>query len=115
MIPLLSHVGVCNLRDVRQQSQKKLWGVILYGYHHNDLLWTLQTGAASHLGVVTKDLISVLASNTRQLVAAKGDSRVKDIIAIHPDGAGLDTTGQAVHPVEVLGPDASSKTILIAV
>lgn len=53
----------------------------------NSIAMVLQRGAVAHLSVVTKNLVSMLTTNARQFVATKGDSGIKDIVAVDPDGA----------------------------
>ena len=65
--------------------------------HSNRLQAHTNPGCSAHLCVVVQDLLAVLTANAGQLVAAKGDSRIKDIPAVDPYSAGLDASAQHGH------------------
>lgn len=63
------------------------------------------------LGVVGQSSLAKLATNTRLLVTTEGELMVKHVVAVDPDGAGLEAVGHADGGVDVLGVDGGSQAV----
>ena len=55
--------------------------------------------------------LAVFAALARHLEAAERRGRVDDVVAVDPDGPGLDLLGVEVGLVDVLGPDGGGQAV----
>src|SRR5262249_29704554 len=62
-------------------------------------------------GVQLQSSMTVFAPVTALFVAAKRGSRVKDVVAVNPDGARLEQRGQLVRLAQVARPDARRQAV----
>jgi hypothetical protein len=67
------------------------------------------------LHVVLECVLSELSADARLLEPAKGDLRVELVVAVDPDGAGLEVGGDSVRAGEIAGEDARGETVVCVV
>lgn len=63
-------------------------------------------------GVVGKSVLSKLSSDTRRLESSEGNSSVKLVVAVDPDGSGVDLVGDSNGSGDISGEDSRSETVL---
>src|ERR1700685_561367 len=61
--------------------------------------------------IILEHLAAHLAAPARLLVAAKGQRRVEDVVAIDPDRAGSQLIGDAMGTLDVAGPQARGQPV----
>src|SRR5271168_2838097 len=64
-----------------------------------------------HFRIGLDALSSLFAPDTRLFVAAEGQCRINDGVAVAPYRASLDLGGQAVHGGQVLGPNTGAQAV----
>mmetsp|Transcript_34092 Transcript_34092/g.61455 ORF Transcript_34092/g.61455 Transcript_34092/m.61455 type:complete len:545 (-) Transcript_34092:51-1685(-) len=64
------------------------------------------------LGIVGEGVLTLLASDTRGLEASEGNGGIEEVVAVDPNGTGMEAADEGVDGVEVLREDAGGKTVV---